>query len=102
MATSRQDRSGKGHQNLVTKPMSELLIHENLIVFNFVETPLLVNQNYFGFEPGDLTATERAASRLPKSSKRLIPAEMSTIAQKLLKRLPLKFKMESFGAKKMF
>ena len=39
-----------------------------------------------------LTATERAGSRLPKSSKILITAEMSTIAQKLPKRLPLKFK----------
>ena len=35
-----------------------------------------------------LTATERAASRLPKSSKMFITAEMSTIAQKLLERLP--------------
>ena len=50
----------------------------------------------------DLTATERAGSRLPKSSKMLITAEMSTIAQKLLKRLPLKFKNESFGAIKIF
>ena len=33
-----------------------------------------------------VTATERARSRLPKSSKILITAEMSTIAQKLLMR----------------
>jgi len=32
----------------------------------------------------------------------LIIAEMSTIAQKWLKRLPLKLKDESFGAIKMF
>ena len=49
-----------------------------------------------------LTVTERAGSRLPKSSKMLITAEMSTIAQKWLKRLPLKFKDESFGAIKFF
>ena len=48
-----------------------------------------------------LTATERAGSRLPKSSEMLITAEMSSIAQKLLKRLPLKFKNESFGAIKI-
>ena len=30
----------------------------------------------------NLTVTERAGSRLPKSSKMLITAEMSTIAQK--------------------
>ena len=45
-----------------------------------------------------LTATGRVDSRLPKSSKMLITAEISMIAQKLLKRLPLKFKDESFGA----
>ena len=45
-----------------------------------------------------LTATGRAGSRLPKSSKMLITVEMSTIAQKCLKRLPLKFKDESFDA----
>ena len=48
-----------------------------------------------------LTATGRVDSRLPKSSKMLITAEISMIAQKLLKRLPLKFKDESFGAIKM-
>ena len=32
----------------------------------------------------------------------LIVAEMSTIVSKLLKRLPLKFKNESFGAIKFF
>ena len=52
--------------------------------------------------PGTLTVTVRARSRLPKSSKMLITAEMSTIAQKWLERLPLKFKDESFGAIKMF
>ena len=49
-----------------------------------------------------LTATERAGSGLPKSSKMHITAEMSTIAQKLLKRLPLKFENESFVAIKIF
>ena len=48
-----------------------------------------------------LTATERAGSRLPKSSEMLITAGMSSIAQKWLKRLPLKFKNESFGAIKI-
>jgi len=48
-----------------------------------------------------LTAMERADRKLPKYSKMLIMAEMSTIAQKLLKRLPLKFKNESFGAMKI-
>ena len=50
---------------------------------------------------GALTVTVRAGKRLPKSSKMLITAEMSTIAQKWLRRLPLKFKDESFGAMKM-
>ena len=50
-----------------------------------------------------LTVTERAGSKLPKSSKMVITAEMSKIAQKQLKnRLPLKFKNEYFGARKMF
>ena len=48
-----------------------------------------------------LTVTVQADSRLPKYSKMLITAEMSTIAQKWLKRLPLKFKDDSFGAIKM-
>ena len=48
-----------------------------------------------------LTATERAGSILPKSSKMLKTADMSTVAQKWLKRLPLNFKEESFGAIKI-
>ena len=55
----------------------------------------MVSRNY-------LTATGRAGSRLPKSSKGLITAEMSKIAQEKLKRLSLKFKDESFGARKIF
>ena len=49
-----------------------------------------------------LTATKRAGSRLPKSSKMLITTKMGTIAQKMLNRLLLKFKNESFGAMKNF
>ena len=49
-----------------------------------------------------LTVTVRAGSRLPKSSKMLITVEMSIIAQKWLKRLPLKFNDESSGAIKIF
>ena len=49
-----------------------------------------------------LTATGRIDSRLPKSSKMLITTEISMIAQKLLKRLSLKFKDESIGAIKFF
>ena len=49
-----------------------------------------------------LTATGRAGSRLPKSTKMLITAETSTIAQKCLKRLSLKFQDKSFGAIKFF
>ena len=53
-----------------------------------------------------LTATERAGtaagSRLSKSSKMLITTKMSTKAQELVKRLPLKFKNVSFGAIKIF
>ena len=45
-----------------------------------------------------LTVTVRAGSRLPKSSKMVITAEISKIAQTLLKRLYLKFENESFGA----
>ena len=45
-----------------------------------------------------LTVTVRAGGRLPKSSKMVITAEMSKIAQIWLKRLALKFKDESFGA----
>ena len=48
-----------------------------------------------------LTVTARAGSRQPKSSKMLITAGMSKIAQKWLKRLLLKFKDESFGSIKM-
>jgi len=48
-----------------------------------------------------LTVTIRTGSRLPKSFKMLITAELSTIAHKWLKRLHLKFKDESFGAIKI-
>ena len=48
-----------------------------------------------------LTATVLAGSRLPKSCIMLITAEMSTIAQKWLKGLPLKFRDESFGVIKI-
>ena len=55
---------------------------------------------FFSFS-ANLTVTVRTGSRLPKSSKMLIKAEMNTIAQKLLKRLPLKFKDKRFGAIKI-
>ena len=48
-----------------------------------------------------LTVTVRAGSRLPKSSKMLITAEMSTIAQKSSREFALKFKNESFGGMKL-
>ena len=46
-------------------------------------------------------ASGRGGSILPKSSKLLITLKMSTIAQKLLKGLPLKFNDESFRAIKI-
>ena len=49
-----------------------------------------------------LTVTVRAGSRLPKASKMLITAKISTIAQNSFERLPLKFKDESFAAIKIF
>ena len=61
-----------------------------------------IKVNLINHQPDGLTVTVRAGSRLPKSSTMMIAAEMSTIAQKFLERLPLKFKEESFGATKFF
>ena len=73
---------------------SRWLADNNFLKFNFENrlwTFLFLLATY-------LTVTVRAGSRLPKSSKMVIMAEMSKIAQKYLKRLPLKFKDESFDA----
>ena len=49
-----------------------------------------------------LTVTVQADSRLPKSSKMLIMAEMSTIAQKYLKRPPSEIQRRIFWYNKIF
>ena len=74
---------------------SHFLSHRVIFLFEWSKVPFFEISKY-------LTVTVRAGRRLPKSSKMLITAEMSTIAQKWLKRLPLKFKDESFGAIQMF
>ena len=49
-----------------------------------------------------LTPTGPSGSRLPKYSKMPITAEMNAIAEKQLKRLPLKFQGGTSGAIKIF
>ena len=52
--------------------------------------------------PTHLTVALMLGKSVPKVSKMAITAEMNAIAQKKLKRLPVKFQDETFGAIKNF